>query len=90
MHICLFAQSTQSLIYKNGIFTKNRAIFISRLSNSKPRYVTIIIMRNIRDYIEQDDKKNGLLAKCAQKIPKAMAKGFLEYINYILTGILER
>ena len=47
-------------------------------------------MRNIRDYFEQDAKKNGLLAKCAQKIPKAMAKGFLEYINYTLTGILER
>ena len=42
---------------------------------------------------EQEAKKNKLLAKYARKIPKAIGKGFqqyLEYIIYILTGILER
>ena len=48
---------------------------------------------NMWDYFEQEAKKNGLLAKCTQKISKAISKGFqqqLEYINYTLTGILER
>ena len=31
---------------------------------------------NIWDYFEQKAKKNGLLAKCARKIPKANGKGF--------------
>ena len=38
-------------------------------------------------------RKNGLLAKHARKIPKAIGKGFqqwLENIDYTLTGILER
>ena len=45
------------------------------------------------DYFEQEAKKKWALAKYAQKIPKAISKGFqqyLEYINYTLTGILER
>ena len=38
-------------------------------------------------------RKNGLLAKHARKIPKAIGKGFqqqVEYKNYTLTGVLER
>ena len=31
---------------------------------------------NIWDYYEQEAKKNGLLAKRAWKIPKAIGKGF--------------
>ena len=31
---------------------------------------------DIWDYSKQEAKKNGLLAKRAQKIPKAISKGF--------------
>ena len=38
---------------------------------------------NMWDYFEQEEKTNWLLAKCIQKIPKAIGKGFQQYLEYI-------
>ena len=36
----------------------------------------VSIIMNVWEYFEQEAKKNGLLAKCVQKILKAIGKGF--------------
>ena len=71
-YACLWAPHKVYFIKMASLQRTVQTLFRGGANWKQYKYNTM----NIWDYFGQEAKKNGLLAKCAQKIPKAISTGF--------------